>query len=107
MNVPDDWPTSMYYRYWEHDDPNHHVRAHYGVRTLTHKLVYFYNAGLGTDGASSQIFPPAWEMYDLANDPAELRNVADDPAYADIRADLEGELGLLQKQYGDEAYQPD
>lgn len=96
----------MYYRFWEHDDPSHHVRAHYGVRTRTHKLVYFYNAGLGTDGSSEQIFPPAWELYDLVADPAELNNVADDPSHAKVRADLERDLARLQELYGDRPYQP-
>ncbi len=104
--TPADWPTSMYYRYWEHDDPSHHVRAHYGVRTRTHKLVYFYNAGLGTDGSSDEIFPPAWELYDLVADPAELHNIADDPGQSAVRAELEAELARLQRQYDDEPYQP-
>lgn len=101
-DVPDDWPASMYYRYWEHDDPSHHVRAHYGVRTATHKLVYFYNEGLGTPGASDQHYPPEWELYDLIHDPAELVNVADDPAYDDVRAHLTAELDRLQRHYADE-----
>ncbi|SEE81153.1 sulfatase family protein [Ruania alba] len=102
--TPEDWPESMYYRYWEHDDPNHHVWAHYGVRTKTHKLVYFYADGLGTDGSSDKTFPPAWEMYDLVADPNELTNIADDPAHAETRAELERELARLQEQYQDAPY---
>ncbi|SDS72139.1 sulfatase family protein [Microlunatus soli] len=105
-DTPDDWPTSMYYRYWEHDDPNHHAWSHYGVRTATHKLVYFYAAGLGTTGASDKIYPPEWELYDLVADPQELNNVADDPSYAGIRAELETELARLQQHYQDEPYLP-
>ena len=37
---PAGWRTSMYYRYY-HDPGDHNTRAHYGVRTLTHKLIYF------------------------------------------------------------------
>ncbi|SHJ73211.1 protein of unknown function [Tessaracoccus bendigoensis DSM 12906] len=48
--------------------------------------------------------PSEYELYDLANDPAELRNVADDPTYADIRADLEAELARLQEEFGDQPY---
>lgn len=102
--APDDWPRSMYYRYWEHDDPIHHAWSHYGVRTKTHKLIYFYAAGLGTDGASDKVYPPEWEMYDLSADPRELRNIADDPNYADVRAGLEIELTRLQNYYRDEPY---
>src|SRR5699024_12400863 len=40
----------VYYRYWEHDDPEHHAPAHYGVRTPTHKYIHYYNDGLGTPG---------------------------------------------------------
>ncbi|QDP94770.1 sulfatase [Microlunatus elymi] len=102
--VADDWPESMYYRYWEHDDPAHHAWAHYGVRTKTHKLIYFYNDGLGVKGASDRVFPPEWEMYDLVADPQELRNVADDPDYAEVRAELEAELRRMQEHYGDQPY---
>lgn len=103
-DAPEDWPTSMYYRYWEHDDPNHHAWSHYGVRTRTHKLVYFYAAGLGTTGASDKIYPPEWELYDLVADPQELNNLAQDPTSAGIRAELEAELARLQQHYQDEPY---
>jgi len=103
-NAPDDWPRSMYYRYWEHDDPNHHVWAHYGIRTKTHKLIYFYADGLGTDGSSDLLYPPEWEMYDLEADPHELNNIAHEPAYATIRTELESELLRLQRHYRDQPY---
>ena len=38
---PADWRTSWYYRYY-HDPGDHNTRAHYGVRTETHKLIYFW-----------------------------------------------------------------
>jgi len=104
--APEDWPQSMYYRYWEHDSGGHHVWAHYGVRTRTHKLVRFYNDGLGQPGTSDQVFQPEWELYDLVADPHELRNIADDPAAAEVRAELERELARLQEHYGDEPYVP-
>ncbi len=102
--IPADWPQSMYYRYWEHDDPTHHAWAHYGVRTKTHKLVYFYADGLGTDGSSATSYPPEWEMYDLRVDPREMHNIADDPAHAATRTGLEAELARLQRHYRDEPY---
>ena len=102
--VPEDWPVSMYYRYWEHDDPYHHAWAHYGVRTKAHKLVYFYADGLGVEGASEVRYRPEWEMYDLEADPQELNNVADDPAYRAVRAELEAELARLQSFYRDRPY---
>ena len=100
----DGWPTSMYYRYWEHDDPEHHAPAHYGVRTQGHKFIVYYNDGLGSPGSSERVLPTAYELYDMINDPAELTNVVNDPAYASIRKDLESELARLQSHYGDEPY---
>jgi choline-sulfatase len=99
-----DWPDAMYYRYWEHDDPIHAAPAHYGIRTDSHKLIYYYGAGLDVPGASDAVFEPEWELYDLAGDPEEMRNVAADPAYADVKAELEVKLAEYQKHYNDEPY---
>ena len=91
----------MYYRYWEHDDHDHNASAHYGYRDERHKIIYFYNDGLGLPGASARVHPPEWELYDLEADPGELRNVADDPAYAQVRADLEVAMWRAQAAVGD------
>src|SRR5437762_1016697 len=53
--APSDWRTSMYYRYY-HDPGDHNTRAHYGVRTRTHKLIYFWKKD-------------QWELFDLVDDP--------------------------------------
>lgn len=100
----DDWQTSMYYRYWEHDDPNHHAPAHYGVRTGRYKYIVYYNDGLGTPGSSERIMPTEYELYDLELDPAELVNMVDDPGYAKVRQELEAELARLQERFGDQPY---
>lgn len=101
---PEDWPDAAYYRYWEHDDPIHAAPAHYGIRTATHKLIHYYGAGLGVPGASDTIFAPEWELYDLGADPTEVRNVADDPDYAGVRADMEVKLAEYQQRYADLPY---
>ena len=94
----------VYYRYWEHDDPNHQAPAHYGYRTRRYTLIYFYNDGLGLPGCSDRTYPPEWELYDLEADPAELHNVAGDPAYAKVRRELEAALWRAQAAVGDEPH---
>lgn len=101
---PDDWPTSMYYRYWMHRDGAHRCPAHYGVRTRTHKLICYYNDPLDQPGANGPADPIEWELFDLVADPLEVSNVIDDPAYAAVRAELEIELTRLQEEVGDVAY---
>ena len=39
--MPADWRTSMYYRYWMHL-AHFNIAAHYGVRTERYKLIYYY-----------------------------------------------------------------
>jgi arylsulfatase A-like enzyme len=101
---PDPRPEGFYYRYWEHDDGIHHAAAHYGYRDARYKLIYFYNDGMGLPGARWGQYAPDWEMYDLQEDPEELRNVANDPAYADVRARLEVDLWRAQAAVGDEPH---
>jgi len=92
---------SIYYRYWQHNDPEHGVWAHYGIRTERYKLVYFYNDGLGLPGTGVTVEPPQWELYDLVADPDELVNVCDDPSYGEIRGRLTVELARQQAAVGD------
>ncbi|NUR24834.1 MAG: sulfatase [Catenulispora sp.] len=101
---PDGWRTSVYYRYWEHDDGIHHVWAHYGVRTDRYKLVYYYADGLDLPGTSGRAYEPEWELFDLAEDPWELRSVHADPAYAQVRRELEEELARIQAEIGDKPH---
>ena len=84
---PGDWRTSMYYRYY-HDPGHHNTRAHYGVRTETHKLIYFWKKD-------------QWECYDLVNDPRELRNIYSEPGYAKTVENLKKELSRLKKEVQD------
>ncbi|MEO7599491.1 MAG: sulfatase [Opitutus sp.] len=81
---PEDWRKSFYYQYFEYP-AFHAVRPHYGVVTDRYKLVHFF----GTDVTD-------WELFDRSNDPHELKNVAEDPAYATARRDLEQELNRLR-----------
>ena len=90
-------PTSppaegMYYRYWEHDDLHHKAPAHYGWRDQSYKLIYFYNDGMGIAGTGASTYPSEWELYDLQQDPDELRNVFHDPGYRTLRQALQVKL---------------
>ena len=86
--VPADWRTSMYYRYY-HDPGDHNTRAHYGVRTRTHKLIYFWKKD-------------QWELYDLVNDPLEMNNIYGQPGQEKITATLKAELLRLKQSVRDE-----
>ncbi len=99
----DDWRTSMYYRYWMHLS-QHHVYAHYGIRTHDYKLIYYYADALGQPGTVDDTKPPEWELFDLQKDPSELNNVFNDPAYAEIVPALRTELRDLQLAVDDEPY---
>lgn len=99
--TPEDWRTSMYYRYWMHLS-HHHVPAHYGIRTDRYKLIYYYGEALGTTGSIDEPKPPEWELFDLEKDPNEMCSVYDDPAYADIVSELTAELYRLKAEAGDE-----
>ncbi|GAA0513547.1 sulfatase [Paractinoplanes deccanensis] len=94
----------VYYRYWEHDDVFHKAPAHYGYRTGRYKLIYFYNDGMGLPGCGWGAYPPEWELYDLVADPAEVRNVYDDPAYAVVREELKAAMWREQARLGDEPH---
>ena len=99
--TPDDWRTSMYYRYWMHLT-HHYVPAHYGIRTHRYKLIYYYGEALGTTGSIDEPKEPEWELFDLEKDPNEMCSVYDDPAYTDIVTELTAELYRLKAEAGDE-----
>ena len=96
-NEPDDWKTAAYYRYWMHM-AHHDNPAHVGMRTKTHKLIYYY--GCNYDGGYQT--PPGWELYDMVNDPAETVNLVDDPSSADLLATLKAQLEALRRDVGDD-----
>ncbi len=84
----DAWRDAIYYTFYEYPSI-HMVKRHYGIRTDRYKLIHFY---YDID---------EWELYDLEKDPKELRNVYDDPAYADTRKAMHEKLEALRNQYGD------
>ncbi len=100
--TPPDWRDSMYYRYWMHL-AHFHIKAHYGIRTDRYKLIYYYAEALGVEGAIDESKPTEWELFDLLQDPRELRNVYEDLSYRGIRAELKLELAKLRADVGDDS----
>jgi arylsulfatase A-like enzyme len=86
---PEKWTRdAVYYHYYEY--PGFHmVKRHYGIVTKQYKLIHFY---YDVD---------EWEMYDREKDPFELKNVYDDPAYADVKTKLLEKLAELRHFYKD------
>lgn len=99
--TPRDWRKSMYYRYWMHNTNDHHVPAHYGLRTDRWKLIYYYGKPLGMTGANPPDTEPDWELYDMKSDPREMHNLYHDPKYAGLIQKLKAELAAKQKEAGD------
>jgi len=85
--APGEWRNSIYYHYYEFPAV-HMVAKQYGVRTETHKLVYYYET-------------QEWELFDLQWDPNEMQNIYDDPANAQLVVELKAELRRLRQLYGD------
>jgi len=83
---PAGWRTSMYYRYYH---PGHHnVAAHYGVRTVRYKLIFFDKLN-------------QWELYDLRNDPLEMHNIYGNKENGSLVTSLKKEMYRLKKELGD------
>lgn len=85
---PKKWRKSLYYHYYEYP-AEHSVKRHYGVRNHRYKLIHFYND------------IDEWELYDLQEDPHEMRNIYGKPGTEKITKKMMKELHKLQKQYDD------
>ncbi len=84
---PEDWREAVYYHYYEFPGV-HAVPRHYGVRTDRYKLIHYYQLD-------------EWELFDLREDPREMRSVYGEPRYDKVVAELKDELRRLQREYGD------
>jgi N-acetylglucosamine-6-sulfatase len=100
---PADWRKATYYRYWMHMAHAHNNPAHFGIRTERYKLIFFYgcdftdiNYGKKTTKHQGNRYypntPPAWELYDLKEDPKEMHNQYDNPQYKKVITELKQEL---------------
>jgi arylsulfatase A-like enzyme len=81
---PSSWRTGFYYRYY-HDPGDHNTRAHYGIRTDTHKLIHYWKKN-------------QWELFDLTHDPDEMHNIYADPAQKRTVEELKKQLFRLKKE---------
>lgn len=84
---PSNWRKSFYYRYY-HDPGDHNTAAHYGIRTETHKLIYYWKIN-------------QWECFDLQNDPLEMKNIYNLPDKKEVVEKLKQELYRLKKEVED------
>lgn len=91
---PEDWRQTFYYRYY-HSPGHHNTAAHYGVRTKTHKLIYYWDKD-------------AYELFDLKADPDEQHNLlfsmedSSKPQVKKLFKELKAEITRLQKEYHDD-----
>ncbi len=92
--TPEDWRDGVYYHFYEARGP-HTVPEHDGIKTERWKLIWFPEVDPDGDGPAG---PGAWELYDLVADPDEMTNLADDPTYSEVRAELEDRLGVLREE---------
>ena len=83
---PADWRKSLYYHFYESEDPMHQVAKHEGVYDGRFKLIHFYEIG-------------EWEFFDREIDPYELENRINDRSYLGTIAKMKTELKRLKAQY--------
>ncbi len=105
----DHWREATYYRYWMHII-HHYVPAHFGVRTKDYKLIFYYGKHYLPEAEFESHYwatqyegieketPHTWEFYDLKNDPKELHNRYNDPAFKDTIKRLKVELQKLRQE---------
>jgi arylsulfatase A-like enzyme len=77
----------LYYHYYEYPF-DHSVLPHLGIRSDRYKLIYFYTVD-------------EWELYDLEEDPAELKNLVHAGTHDRLFEHLKTELVKTRRAYGD------
>lgn len=88
--TPSDWRKEHYYHYYEYPAV-HSVKRQYGISTQRYKLIHFYND------------IDEWELFDLKNDPMEMKNIYNESSSASIKTDLHKRLDKLREKYGDKS----
>ena len=85
-----------YYHYYE-TPSEHGVPAHFGIRSKRFKLIRYYAFG--------EEKMDEWELFDLKEDPSEMKNLFNEPSYKKMRdrliAKLKKERLRLDNNIGD------
>ena len=81
---------AVYYAYYELGE--HAVPQHFGVRTKRYKLIHFP-------------WSQEWNMFDLKNDPEELKNIYGNPEYAEVQKHLHDEYQRLREEFDAPSYE--
>ncbi len=87
---PSNWRADFYYHFYEAGAFG--VPAHYGVTDGTLKLIHYYRY------RRREI--DEWELFDLSQDPQELRSVYADPGYAQTVLRMKKRLQDLRQELG-------
>jgi len=82
------WREDFLYEYYEYPAV-HMVRKNRGVRTKRWKYIHYFEE------------PQEFELFDLQNDPHEMHNLINDPAYKDILERLKARMIALRKELKD------
>jgi len=82
------WREDFLYEYYEYPAV-HMVRKNRGVRTKRWKYIHYFEK------------PQEFELFDLQNDPHEMHNLINDPAYKDILEQLKARMIVLRKELKD------
>jgi len=82
------WRDAFLHEYYEYP-AEHCVRKNRGVRTARWKLIHFWEQ------------PEEWELYDLANDPDEMNNLAGRREHARTERALRVRLTELRAELDD------
>jgi arylsulfatase A-like enzyme len=86
------WRRAFFYEYFE--EPDFALPTHFALRDLRAKLVVFPGR-------------PDWtQLFDLTSDPDELRDLARDPAYAELLAEMRAALEREARAVGFDPARP-
>jgi arylsulfatase A-like enzyme len=89
---PENWRNVWFYEYFAEKQQNSKVVDITAIRSLNAKLIKYAVKDKNLDDWT--------ELFDLDKDPYELKNLYNDPAYAELRRNMESEYGKLLKESG-------